>query len=128
LNREILKSIGKRGNSIDYNDVEEYLRNRYYDTSRGYGPVIYQQQPQQQQQPSRETLAVNKAEPRQQQHSNAGSQKAGDGIKVETAAAANEASQSQDQIFDEGSMIDDDDEMQVKYLYSLLKNRIPNSI
>lgn len=133
MNREILKSIGKRGNSIDYNDIEEYLRNRYYDTSRGYAPVIYQQQ-----QPNHENSATNKAEPRQQQqHSSAQGLSQKSNGKIETAAAvmsgnvANEANPNQEiyQVFDDGSnLIDDDDEMQVKYLYSLLKNRIPNSI
>ncbi|KAG5681035.1 hypothetical protein PVAND_010501 [Polypedilum vanderplanki] len=132
LNREILKSIGKRGNSIDYNDVEEYLRNRYYDTSRGYEPIIYQQQ-----QPTHENLEANKAEPRQQQHSSPQGLSQKVSGKIETPAAmngnvVNEANQNQEQvyqIFDDGNnLIDDDDEMQVKYLYSLLKNRIPNSI
>lgn len=146
LNREILKSIGKRGNSMDYNDIEEYLRNRYYDTSRGYAPISYQEH----QQSIHENLATNKAEPRQQTHLNTPqnlSQKTGGGSggKVDNEnklmavangnIGINEASPNQDQVyqvFDEGNssnnIDDDDDEMQVKYLYSLLKNRIPNSI
>jgi hypothetical protein len=44
INKEILKSIGKRGgNSVNDDDIELYLKNRYYDTARLYAPMEKQQ-------------------------------------------------------------------------------------
>ncbi|KAL7038054.1 hypothetical protein ACKWTF_009439 [Chironomus riparius] len=134
INREILKTIGKRGNSLDYNDIEEYLRSRYYDVARGYAPVY---------QPNHGSIMLNKVEPQQQQqqeiHPNliAQNEKANGKVENENKltsngnAITNEASQDPIYIFDDAgnsNNLEDDDETQVKYLYSLLKNRIPNSI
>ncbi|XP_070501273.1 uncharacterized protein Dh44 [Chironomus tepperi] len=132
INREILKTIGKRGNSLDYNDIEEYLRSRYYDVARGYAPIY---------QPNHGSMVLNKVEPQQQQqiHSNSNAQNDKANVKVDNEnkltsngnAITNEASQDPIYIFDDAgnsNNIEDDDETQVKYLYSLLKNRIPNSI
>lgn len=90
-------------------------------------------------------MVLNKVEPQQQQqqqivHSNFNAQnaeKANGKVDNENKltsngnAIINEASQDPIYIFDDAgnsNNIEDDDETQVKYLYSLLKNRIPNSI
>jgi hypothetical protein len=86
-------------------------------------------------------MVLNKMEPQQQQqiHSNSDTQNEKANGKVENEnkltsngnAILNEASQDPIYMFDDAgnsNNIDDDDETQVKYLYSLLKNRIPNSI
>lgn len=86
-------------------------------------------------------MVLNKMEPQQQQqiHSNSDAQNEKANGKGENEskftsngnAITNEASQDPIYIFDDAGNSnnnEDDDETQVKYLYSLLKNRIPNSI
>lgn len=91
-------------------------------------------------------MVLNKVEPSSQQeiHSNSNTQnqkpnigKVGNENKLSSSnALINEANQDPIYIFDDAgnnnsnsnNNIEDDDETQVKYLYSLLKNRIPNSI
>lgn len=124
-NREILRSIGKRGN-LDYNDVEEYLKNRYYDTMRIY------QHPNQAASGSVESNNINKAEPHQQQQQQQinnvqGLSQPKTSEKVENKSKFNEPLQEQIYIFDDGDDDDGNNEaMQIKNLYRLL-SRYPQN-
>jgi hypothetical protein len=125
VNREILRSIGKRGFSADYNDIEEYLRNRY-DAARAFPPM-----------PNHAEI-LNHQQPTSVIHSNVNAQGLSQKSailkptdtenKLASGNEVNEPSQEQMYAFEDGSAssnnFNDDDESQVKYLYSLLKSRI----
>ena len=127
INKEILKSIGKRGSSpIDYNDVEEYLRNRYYDTSRQFAPLSYRPN-ERPEAASRDTKTqTNAIVPGQ---STKLSDKATSDNKASSESALNEANQEQAYVIDDMSnnINDDDDDSQIKYIYSLYRNRLSNN-
>jgi hypothetical protein len=124
INKEILKSIGKRGNSIDYNDVEEYLRNRYYDTARLYAP-LYQQK-------DRPTAASRNGKNVQEKASNplAPGQSTKVNEKIENKISSEPALNDQQQVLivDDPQINEiDDDDSQIKYIYSLYKSRLSNN-
>lgn len=120
INKEILKSIGKRGgSSIDYNDVEEYLRNRYYDTSRQFTPLSFQPIERPEVVSRNAKMQTNFVVPDQ-------STKQSD----KNAPAMNETNQEQVYVIDDmrNNINDDDDDSQIKYIYSLYKNRLSNDV
>lgn len=125
-NREILRSIGKRGN-LDYNDVEEYFKNRYYDTMR-----TYQHPNQAASGGGVENNSINKAEPHQQhqQLNNVqGLSQPKTSEKVENKSKFNEPLQEQIYIFDDGDDDDGNNEaMQIKNLYRLLSRYQQNDM
>ena len=121
-NREILRSIGKRGN-LDYNDVEEYLKNRYYDTMRTY------QHPNQAANGGVENNSINKAEPHQQLNNVQGLSQPKTSEKVENKSKFNEPLQEQIYIFDDGDDDDGNNEAtQIKNLYRLLSRYQQNDM
>lgn len=128
INKEFLKSIGKRGSSADINDIEDYLRNRYYDTARLYAPYY---------QSNEQPASTNNNEvkvPSSLISSNVVSQNLQDNVKhgVVGKAQNDETTNGQEQqvyvIDDLSNNIDDTDDSQLKYLYSLYKNRLHSNI
>lgn len=121
----MLKNIGKRGNSIDYNDIEEYLRNRYYDTARLYAPS-YQpiERPETVRRVGKPSSEVIPGQSTKVSEKNANDNKA-----ASDATAMNQPNQEQLYIIDDSSnsINDDDDDSQLKYIYSLYKNRLSNN-
>jgi hypothetical protein len=129
-NREILKSIGKRGNSFDYDDIEEYLKNRYFER-------MYQQ-------PNHAgSVEGSKAEPNQHQMSPPSQQQqqpldsiqglsqSKTGAKVEDKNKSNEPMRDQIYIFDDGDDNSEDvnaETKQIRNLYRLLSRYTPNDI
>lgn len=86
-------------------------------------------------QPTHGSMSMNKEEqPLRQIHPNTSIQKVNGKVnenESKLTTNGNEASPDSIYVMDDGAnsnSIDDDDETQVKYLYSLLKNRLPNSI
>lgn len=129
LNKEFLKQIGKRSggvNSIDYNDVEEYLRNRYYDTSRQYAPLTYQSFERPDTVSRNVKMQTNAIVPGQ---STKLSDKNASENKASSETAMNETNQEQVYVIDDmnNNINDDDDDSQIKYIYSLYKNRLSNN-
>lgn len=120
INKEILKTIGKRGNSIDYNDIEEYLRNRYYDTARLYAPSYQPKDVHEMPAHEKSTIAVQSTKL---------NEKNANEHKVSGDAAMNDPSQEQVYLIDDSSnnINDDDNDTQLKYIYSLYKNRLSNN-
>lgn len=119
INKEILKSIGKRGgSSIDYNDVEEYLRNRYYDTSRQYAPLSFQPIERPEAVSRNAKMQTNFIVPVQSTK------------QSDKHSAMNETNQEQVYVIDDmrNNINDDDDDSQIKYIYSLYKNRLSNDV
>lgn len=114
-NREILKSIGKRG---DFNDIEEYLKNRYYDTMRMYQPN------------HAANLEGINSKADLNQHQMPTQQQPKTNAKVEGKSNFNEPSQEQQQqVFDGDDETDGNEEaMQIRNLYGLLSRLSPNEI
>jgi hypothetical protein len=127
INKEILKSIGKRGsNPIDYNDIEEYLRNRYYDTSRQFAPLSYRPIERPEAVSRNVKTQTNAIVPGQ---STKQSGKATSDNKASSETALNEANQEQVYAIDDlsNNINDDEDDSQLKYIYSLYRNRLSNN-
>lgn len=125
INKEILKSIGKRGNNIDYDDIETYLRNRYYDTSRLYAPLNYQTN---EVRPDTISKTRNVIVPGQSTKPIEKNTNGNDKASSDTALNEN-LNQEQVYVIDDtnNNPNDDDDDTQMKYLYSLYKNRLSNN-
>lgn len=113
-------------NSIDYNDVEEYLRNRYYDTSRQYAPLSYPSFERPEAVSRSVKMQTNAIVPGQ---STKLSDKTASENKASSETAMNETNQEQVYVIDDmnNNINDDDDDSQIKYIYSLYKNRLSNN-
>ncbi|CRK98134.1 CLUMA_CG011502, isoform A [Clunio marinus] len=123
INKEILKSIGKRGNSIDNNDIEEYLRNRY-DPARLYKPLY-----------NSKNSVIENFPPLKQRSGNSvitnQSTKFGEEEENEESgeAAVNGLGNGKAYIInDSNNNVIDDDNSQLKYVYSFYKNRLSSII
>lgn len=102
------------------------MRNRYYDTAHQFAPTNIYQRPEpisrnkvhSQDKPSAATIIPGQSAKLSEKNDN----------KASSDGAMNEANQEQGYIIDDPSNndvnADDDDDSQIKYLYSLYKNRL----
>ena len=136
MNKAILKTIGKRGNEIDYNDIEDYIKNRYYDTDITATPFVNNERSSSTNQDDGKVIFNNSNKNyNYKNHYNrkptssltnevVDNLQIGNGGNVpderSVEAAANDGNND--------VATDGNDEAQVKYIYSLYKSRLLNNM
>lgn len=144
MNKAILKTIGKRGNEIDYNDIEDYIKNRYYDTDIIATPFVNNERS------SLSSSSSNNQDDGKVMFSNSNknfnyknhynrkptntlTNEVVDNLQIGNGGGGGNGpdERSVEAAFNDGNndvATDGNDEAQVKYIYSLYKSRLLNNM
>lgn len=136
MNKAILKTIGKRGNEIDYNDIEDYIKNRYYDTDIITTPFVNNERSSSINQDDGKFIFNNSNKNyNYKNHYNRKptsslTNEVVDNLQIGTGGIGSDE-RSMEAVPNDGNndvATDGNDEAQVKYIYSLYKSRLLNNM
>lgn len=139
MNKAILKTIGKRGNEIDYNDIEDYIKNRYYDTDIIATPFINNERSSSSSSNNQDDGKVifnnsnknfNYKNHYNRKPTNTLTNEVVDNLQIGNDGNGPDERSVEASANDENNDVatDGNDEAQVKYIYSLYKSRLLNKM